>query len=52
MERKKVIIEMSVLTSRFLDREVERDLDDILLPLVNKESGETTIEEIEIKGYE
>lgn len=47
-----MVIELSVLTSRFMEREVERDLDDMLLSLRGKESGDTFIDEIEIKSIE
>ena len=49
MERKKVVIELDVLTSRFSSRDVERDLDRILIPLRTIESGQTKIEEVTIK---
>lgn len=48
MERKKVIIELEVLTSRFVSRDIERDLDRVLLPLKEIESGETKIDKVEI----
>ena len=48
MERKKVIIELEVLTSRFVSRDIERDLDRVLLPLKDIESGETKIDNVEV----
>lgn len=48
MERKKVIVELEVLTSRFVSRDIERDLDRVLLPLKEIESGETKIDKVEI----
>lgn len=49
MERKKVIVELSVLTQRMTGREVERDVDHLILPLRNVESGKTVIDEVTIK---
>lgn len=48
MEKKRVTIELEVLTSRMQTREIERDLDRLLLPLIDIESGDTRIDKIEI----
>ena len=48
MERKKVIIELSVLTQRAMAREIERDVEHLVLPLKNVEYGQTVIDEVEI----
>lgn len=48
MEMKRVTIELEVLTSRMQPREIERDLDRLLLPLIDIESGDTRIDKIEI----
>lgn len=50
MERKKVIVELTVLTQRFQDRDIERDIDALILPLRRKESGQTEIEDVDIKS--
>ena len=50
MEKKKVTIELEVLTSQWQDREIERDLDRLVLPLKNVESGQTRVTNIEIKA--
>lgn len=52
MERKKVVIELEVLTSRMTSREIERDLDRVLIPIRNIESGHTTITDTNIKSVE
>ena len=49
MERRKVIVELSVLTMRHTDRDIERDIDRVVLPLRNIESGQTTVEDVEVK---
>lgn len=49
MERKKVVIELEVLTSRMTSREIERDLDRVLVPLRDIESGQTTVKDVEVK---
>lgn len=46
MERKKLIVEVSVLTQRMSSRETERDVEGMLLQLKGRENGQTTIEEI------
>lgn len=43
MEKKKVVVELEVLTARMTSREIERDLDKLLVPLNNIETGQTTI---------
>lgn len=48
MEKKVVRIEMTVYTDNFRDRDTERDLDRVLVPLRNIESGQTRIEEVRI----
>ena len=48
MERKKVTIELEVLTSRIASRDIERDLDRLLLPLKSVESGETKVDDVDI----
>lgn len=48
MERKKVVVELEVLTSRFASRDIEKDLDRVLLPLKTIESGETKIDNVDI----
>lgn len=48
MERKKVTIELTVLTSRIASRDIERDLDRLLLPLKSVESGETKVDDVDI----
>ncbi len=40
---------MRVLTSRMTEREIERDIDRILMNLRDIESGETTIKEVNVK---
>ena len=49
MERKKVIIELSVLTQRAMAREIEMDVDHLVLPLKNVEYGQTVIDEVNVK---
>lgn len=49
MERKKVIIELSVLTRRMTDRDVERDVGRLMLPLRNVESGQTVVDDVDVK---
>ena len=49
MERKKVVIELEVFTSRMTSREIERDLDKLLVPLRDIESGQTTVKDVEVK---
>lgn len=46
MERKKLIVEVSVLTQRMSSRDVERDVEGLLRPLRGLENGQTTVEEI------
>lgn len=48
MEKKKVTIELEVLTGRMTSRDIERDLDRVLIPLRSIGSGETTINDVEI----
>ena len=49
MEKRKVTIELEVLTARMTEREIERDLDRLLVPLRDIESGQTTVKDVEIK---
>lgn len=49
MEKRKIIVEIEVLTARMTDREIERDLDRLVLPLRDLESGQTTVKDIEVK---
>ena len=49
MERKKVIVELSVLTPRMTAREVEQDIDHLVLPLRNVGYRDTVIDEVTIK---
>lgn len=49
MEKRKVIIELEVLTARMTDREIERDIDRLVLPLRDLESGQTTVKDVEVK---
>ena len=49
MEKRKIIVELEVLTSRITDREIERDLDRLLVPLRDIESGQTSVQDVEIK---
>lgn len=49
MEKRKIIVELEVLTARMTDREIERDLDRLLVPLRDIESGQTTVKDVEIK---
>lgn len=46
MEKKKVVVELEVLTGRMTSRDIEHDLDRVLLPLKSIESGDTTINDI------
>lgn len=50
MERRKVIVELSVLTDHWRDRDIERDIDGLVLPLRKRENGRTMIDEVEIKS--
>lgn len=52
MEKKKVIVELSVLTSRPNNREVEYDLWKLCPAFRGLESGETQIEDVDIKSIE
>lgn len=49
MEKRIVTIELEVLTARMTDREIERDLDRLVLSLRDIESGQTTVKDVEIK---
>ena len=49
MEKKKVLVELTVMTSHWRDRDIERDVDRLVLPLRNVESGQTVIDEVVIK---
>ena len=49
MEKKKVIIELEVLTARPTDRETERDIDRLVIPLLNLGIGETTVTGVDVK---
>ena len=49
MEKRIVTIELAVLTARGTDREIERDLDRLVIPLRDLESGQTTVKDVEIK---
>lgn len=46
---KRVTIEMEVLTARMTDREIERDIGRLIIPLRNLESGQTTVKDVEVK---
>ena len=50
MEKKKVLVELTVLTGHWRDRDIERDIDRLMIPLRNVESGQTVIDEVEIKS--
>jgi len=52
MERKKVIVELSVLTSRMNNREVEYDLCMLCPAFRDMECGETRIDDVDIKSIE
>ena len=52
MERKKVIIELSVLTQRMTDREIEQDVDRLVLPLRHLEYSHTVIDDVKVKEVE
>lgn len=49
MEKRKIIVELEVLTARMTDREITRDVERLAMNLKGIESGQTTIEEIEVK---
>jgi len=49
MEKRIVTIELEVLTSRMTDREITRDVERLAMNLKGIESGQTTIEEIDVK---
>ena len=49
MERKKVLIELDVRTEHWRDRDIERDVIRLVMPLKNVESGNTVVDEVEIK---
>ena len=49
MEKRIVTIELEVLTARMTDREIERDIDRLVLPLRDLESGQTTVKDLEVK---
>ena len=49
MEKRKIIVELEVLTARMTDREIERDLDRLMNPLRDLESGQTTVKDVEVK---
>lgn len=49
MERRTVNVSLTVLTTRQRDREIDIDLCRLGHNLVGMESGETTIEEVNIK---
>lgn len=49
MERKKVLIELEVLTEHWSDRDIERDIDRLVTPLRNVESGKTVIDDVNVK---
>lgn len=52
MERKRVIVELTVLTQRMTEREIERDVDHLVLPLKNVEYGQTVIDDVKVKEVE
>lgn len=49
MESRRIILELRVLTSRMTEREIERDIDRLVMNLRDVESGETTVKEATIK---
>ena len=52
MEKKKVTVELTVLTSRANNREVEHDLWKLCPAFRGLESGATQIDDIDIKSIE
>ena len=49
MEKRKVTVELTVYTERMTDREIEQDIDRLVLPLRHLEYGHTSIEEVKVK---
>ena len=49
MERKKVTIELTISTGFANARQIENDLDKILMPVRNKEAGSVMVVDYEIK---
>lgn len=50
MERRRVTVELSVLTQRMSSREVERDVDSLVRSLKGQESGQTEVTDYDITG--
>jgi len=52
MEKKIVIVKLTVLTQRSTVREIERDMDHLVLPLRGLEYGQTAVSDVEITNVE
>lgn len=52
MEKRIVTVKLTVLTQRFIERDIERDIDHLVLPLKGLECGQTAIEHVEITKVE
>ena len=49
MEKRKVTVELTVYTERMTDREIEQDVDRLVLPLRHLEYSHTVIDDVKVK---
>ena len=43
------MVELTVLTEHWRERDIEHDIDGLMMPLRKKESGKTTVDDYEVR---